>query len=99
MGRRALIIGIDTYDHVSGLAGAVRDARLMEDVLKTHWDGSPNYECRFHTSPGPQQITREFMRDEWDQLFACAPDDSVLFYFAGHGTPTAVGGFLVTQDG
>ena len=61
MGRRALIIGIDTYDHVSGLACADRDARLMEDVLKTHWDGSPNYECRLHTSPGPKQITRAFL--------------------------------------
>lgn len=98
MQRRALIIGINKYDHFNGLTGAVRDAELMEGVLKTQWDGTPNYDCRLYLSPGPEPITRDFLRTEWDRLFDGTPD-AVLFYFAGHGTPTVVGGFLATQDG
>ncbi len=98
MQRRALIVGISKYDHLTSLAGAERDATLMEDVLKAHWDGTPNYHCRLHTSPGPTPITRSVLRTEWDQLFSGSPD-AALFYFAGHGAPTIVGGFLATQDG
>lgn len=96
--RRALIVGINKYNHLNPLAGAVRDATLIEDVLKKHWDDTPNYECRLYLSPGPDPITREFLRTEWDLLFAGSPD-AVLFYFAGHGTPTVAGGFIATQDG
>lgn len=98
MQRRALIVGISKYDHLTLLAGAQRDATLMEEVLRAHWDGSPNYDCRLHTSPGSNPITRDFLRTEWDQFFSGSPD-AALFYFAGHGTPTVVGGFLATQDG
>lgn len=96
--RRALIVGINKYDHLTPLTGAVRDATLMEDVLKKNWDSTPNYQCRLHMSPGPTSITRDLLRTEWDRLFAGSPD-AVLFYFAGHGTPTVGGGFLATQDG
>src|SRR5262245_45680923 len=83
---------------MSSLTGAVRDATLLEDVLKTHWDDAPNFESHLRTSPGPNPITRDLLRTEWDQLFAGSPD-AVLFYFAGHGTPSVVGGFLATQEG
>lgn len=98
MARRALLIGIDEYNHVSALSGCVKDATAMANVLATNEDGSPNYECRLHTSPGPKPLTRGFIRDVLENLFANF-DGNILFYFAGHGAPTSVGGFLVTQDG
>ncbi|MGD0224241.1 MAG: caspase family protein [Terriglobia bacterium] len=98
MSKRGLIVGIDHYDHVSGLTGCVADAMAMESVLSRNGDGSINYECRILVSPGPAPIAKAFLRSQWRELFHDFRDD-VLFYFSGHGTPTEVGGYLVTQDG
>lgn len=70
----------------------------MKEVLERHEDGSRNYDCRVLTSPGPKPITRRFLREQWADLFENFNGD-VLFYFSGHGSPTNVGGYLVTQDG
>jgi len=70
----------------------------MQMILERHEDGSPNYDCRVLTSPGPRPVTRKFLREQWAELFENF-DGDVLFYFSGHGTPTDVGGYLVTQDG
>jgi hypothetical protein len=98
MARRALLIGIDDYDNISSLRGCVNDAREMSTVLERNEDGSRNYDCRVLTSPGPRPITRRLLREQWAELFENF-DGDVLFYFSGHGTPTNVGGYLVTQDG
>lgn len=99
MAKRALIIGIDKYDHpgINDLSGAVKDARAIESVLAANEDESPNYDCRTFTSPGAWPVTRGFLRNKWDELFTNF-DEEILFYFAGHGSPTDIGGFLVTQD-
>ncbi|HEX8087562.1 MAG TPA: caspase family protein [Blastocatellia bacterium] len=96
--RRALLIGIDQYDYVTPLTGCVADATKLRDLLYQNDDGSPNYDCRVLTSPGPQRITRAYLRSEWYQLFRNFKGD-ILFYFSGHGTPTEIGGHLVVQDG
>lgn len=98
MSKRALIVGINHYDHVSSLTGCVPDALAMEEVLSRNADSSVNFNCRVLVSPGPAPITRAFLRQQWAELFHDFRED-VLFYFSGHGTPTEVGGFLVTQDG
>src|SRR5438876_11467216 len=98
MSRRALIVGINHYDHVAPLQGCVPDALAMEEVLSRNADGSVNFQCRVLTSPGPTGITRVFLRQQWSELFHDFKED-VLFYFSGHGTPTETGGYLVTQDG
>jgi len=98
MSKRALIVGINGYDHFSSLNGCVPDAREMADVLSRNGDGTVNFECRILTSPGPTSITKAFLRQQWRELFHGFRED-VLFYFSGHGTPTEVGGYLVTQDG
>lgn len=98
MPKRALIVGIDHYDNVSSLTGCVPDATAIEDVLARNADGSVNFECRLLTSPGPKAVTKVFLRQQWRELFQDFRGD-VLFYFSGHGTPTDVGGYLVTQDG
>ena len=98
MTRRALLIGIDQYDKISPLKGCVNDALAMQEVLERHENGNRNYDCRVLTSPGRKPITRRFLREQWTELFENF-DGDVLFYFSGHGSPTNVGGYLVTQDG
>ena len=41
--RKALIIGIDHYEHIGPLSGCVKDACAVRDVLERHADGSVNF--------------------------------------------------------
>jgi len=98
--KRALLVGIDEYDapEVPALTGCVADATEMAAALGRNDDNSVNFECRLLTSPGPDAITRAYLRQQWRDLFQDFRDD-VLFYFSGHGSPSDIGGFLVTQEG
>lgn len=98
MSKRALIVGINNYDHINSLNGCVPDATEMASVLARNSDGTVNFDCRLLTSPGPEPLTKVFLRQQWEELFKDFRED-VLFYFSGHGSPTDVGGYLVTQDG
>src|SRR5258708_32037799 len=98
MSRRALVIGINHYDHFSPLTGCVPDANAMADVLSRNADGSVNFECRVLVSPGPVPITRALLRQQWRELFFDLKED-VLFYFSRHRTPTEGGGDLAKLDG
>jgi hypothetical protein len=95
---RALIVGIDKYDQIPPLTGCVNDARSMRDMLEHHEDGTDNFDCHMFISPGNNEVTRKFLRRQWSKLFDSYEDD-ILFYFSGHGHPTDVGGYIVTQDG
>jgi hypothetical protein len=95
---RALLVGLSQYDNgIPPLKGCVNDALGMKAVLSTHEDGGPNYECLTLVSPGPQPVTRKLLRRYWSELFDNY-DEDILFYFSGHGHPTDIGGYLVTQD-
>jgi hypothetical protein len=96
--KRALIVGIDHYQHMSQLTGCVADARCMHEFLERNGNGSPNYDCRMLTSADSFPITREYLRSQWHSLFGNF-DGHILFHFSGHGTPTKAGGVIVTQDG
>jgi caspase domain-containing protein len=98
MAKRALLVGINQYAHVSSLSACVADATAMAEVLSRNADGSVNFDCRLLTAPGPEPITKVYLRQQWRDLFHDFRGD-VLFYFSGHGTPTDVGGYLVTPDG
>lgn len=93
--RRALLVGIDDYPNAP-LAGCVRDALTLAELLSRHEDGAPNFDARVMTA-GPERITRAILREAIEELFA-SPADVALFYFSGHGTENDLGGFLVTQD-
>jgi hypothetical protein len=98
MARRALIVGIDSYDSFSLLKAAVSDATEIAEVLGRNGDQSLNFECRLLTSLGTERVTRANLRRNWKELFENFRGD-LLFYFSGHGEPTEVGGFLATQEG
>lgn len=93
--RKALIVGINDYA-TAPLSGCVNDANNMEEVLKKHQDGLPNFQCKKLIAPN-QFITRSSLRRHVEDLFA-SQSDVALFYFSGHGTKNNLGGYLVTQD-
>lgn len=97
--RRALLIGIDTYENLADeyqLHGCVADADAMEVLLQRHEDGSPNYDSIKMTSANAR-ITRAEVRRASQELFN-ARDHDVLLYFSGHGMISDAGGVIVTQD-
>lgn len=95
--RRALLVGIDKYEHYRCLKSCVADAKEMTKLLKKNEDRSPNYGCKLITC-GDEPVTRSILRVELRNLFHddC---DGALFYFSGHGVPSQTGGYLVTQEG
>lgn len=99
MAKRALIVGIDSYDNFHQLTGCVADAEGIEKLLARNADSTPNYSCRLLTY-GPtatgEKITRPVLRRALQQLFDFTGE--VLFYFSGHGAITATGGYLATAD-
>jgi hypothetical protein len=110
--RRALVVGINTYDYMEGLSCCLEDALAMQRVLAFHENHDPNFACRVllgrgqtedgcEPEPGAQvsyeRVTFNSLRRALEELFAF--DGMVVFYFSGHGYPDEQGVFLVTQDG
>jgi hypothetical protein len=91
--RKALIVGIDHYEHIGKLGGCVNDAHSVKAMLDRHADGSVNFGTKIVVGTGPSDIvTRAELKDAVRELFA---DDSEvgLFYFAGHGYIESTGGY------
>jgi hypothetical protein len=99
MARRALLVGIDTYDVFNDLTTCVGDATAMQMLLERNADGSPNYSCRLMVY-GPDsntlKITTARLRKACEELFDYTGD--VLLYFSGHGALTKVGGYFAACD-
>lgn len=97
--RKALIVGIDHYDHITALSGAVNDAYNVKSVLERNADGTLNFATpKLMTGTGPSaRITRTQLRDAVEELFN-DDADIALFYFAGHGYIDDTGGFLCASD-
>lgn len=98
MNRRALIIGINYYEHGSPLHGCVDDAHAVKAVLERNGDGSVNFDCILDTGTGPtDRVDRAELKDRIEELFK-DDADVALFYFAGHGHIEAAGGYLLASD-
>jgi len=97
--RKALIVGIDYYEHITGLSGCVNDARAVKGILERHADNTVNFaNPRLMTSSSSlKPISRKDLKDAVRELFS---DDSeiALFYFAGHGYIEATGGYLCATE-
>ncbi len=97
--RKALIVGIDWYEHVPCLTGCVKDAHSVQQVLERHADGTLNFsQPRLMTSVGPEnRVEKADLKAAVRELFA---DDAeiALFYFAGHGALDETGGFVCGTD-
>jgi len=96
--RRALIVGINTYDGGNDLAASVADAKAMAEILSRHKDKEKNFDCVVwldQTEDG-SPITRPKLRAALNELFNF--DGDALLYFSGHGFLSKTGGLLCTSD-
>lgn len=96
--RKALVVGINYYRHVSQLYGCVDDAHAVKAALARNADGSINFDVQILTGSSESDlVTRHQLRHHLDKLFS---DDSeiALFYFAGHGHIESNDGYLVASD-
>lgn len=96
----ALIIGINKYDNLPNLEYAVNDATAIKNVLINNF----NYKEENIRMLIDKQATHDNIMDEYYQLINdTAINDSVLIFFAGHGStyPSILKdkGFLVPCDG
>lgn len=96
--RKALIVGINFYEHGSALFGCVDDAHAVKATLERHADGSVNFDCLLLTGTGPtDRVPRSQLKDSIQELFA-TDAETALFYFAGHGHIETSGGYLLATD-
>lgn len=97
--RKALVVGIDHYDQIGSLHGAVSDAHAVKNVLDRHADGTLNFtQPLLLTGTGPRAaVTRTQLREAVEELFRDDAEIS-LFYFAGHGYIDGAGGYLCASD-
>jgi Caspase domain len=96
--RKALVVGINYYEHGSPLFGCVDDAHSVKAILERHGDGSVNFDVQLHTGTGPSDIVlRSNLKDYIEELFR-GDSEIALLYFAGHGHIEAAGGYLLTTD-
>src|SRR6266436_1182671 len=92
--RKALVVGIDHYEHITNLGGCVNDAHGVKAMLDRHADGSVNFGTKIVVGTGPNDVvTRGALKEAVRDLFADDTEVS-LFYFAGHGYIEATGGYL-----
>jgi Caspase domain len=97
--KKALIVGIDHYEHLSSLSGCVNDAHSVKAVLERNSDGTLNFaDPKVMTSANAAQVVRK--RDLKEAVRELFSDDVeiALFYFAGHGYIEDTGGFLCASD-
>jgi hypothetical protein len=96
--RKALVVGINHYEHISALFGCVDDAHAVKAILERHGDGSVNFGIKLLTGTGPtDSIARSTLKDAIEELFK-GDSDIALFYFAGHGHVEAAGGYILSSE-
>lgn len=87
--RKALVVGVN-YD---GLKACEKDATEFANLIATHEDGSRNFDVQERTKP----YEKGKLMGDIIELFK-SDDDTVLFYYSGHGAIDATGGSIVTPD-
>jgi uncharacterized caspase-like protein len=81
--KRALLIGINTYQAVPNLSGSLNDVAAMRQVLVTRWGFEPAH-IRVLTE---QAATRGSMLVALQQIVReAAPQDVVYVHYSGHGS-------------
>jgi len=96
--RKALVVGINYYEHASKLYGCVDDAHAVKSVLERNSDGTVNFGVKLLSGTGPTEpVLRSELRDHIRDLFS-GECDIALFYFAGHGHIEETGGYLIAGD-
>jgi hypothetical protein len=96
--RKALVVGIDYYEHLDNLSGCVNDASAVMRRLERNSDDSVNFgQPRLLLGKAKRDVDRHLLREAVRELFE---DDNevALFFFAGHGYIETTGGYLWASD-
>ena len=96
--RKALCVGIDSYENTADLHGCVNDANAVKHAIERNGDGTLNFDVKLMSATSESSyITRSSLKSAISDLFK---DESeiALFYFAGHGSIDECGGYLCTSD-
>lgn len=96
--KKALCIGIDSYESLSDLHGCVNDANEVKIVLERNGDGTKNFDVKLLTATSESSyINRSSMKDAIVELFH-GDNEISLLYFAGHGAIDEYGGYLCSSE-
>lgn len=96
--RKALCVGIDSYERASDLHGCVNDANGVKAALERNGDGTLNFDTKLMCATSEASyITRAALKDAIQELFEGESEIAVLYY-AGHGSYDALGGYLCTSE-
>ena len=95
--KRALLVGIDTYDAFDALSGCVNDVVATAPLLARNDDGLPNFDCQILAN-ARQGVGRDRLRQAVTKLLAPGADVALL-YAAGHGIERNGEVVLATTDG
>ena len=96
--KKALCIGIDSYESLNDLHGCVNDANEVKIVLERNGDGTKNFDVKLLTATSESSyINRSSMKDAIVELFH-GDNEISLLYFAGHGAIDEYGGYLCSSE-
>lgn len=96
--RKALCVGIDSYYKIKDLHGCVNDANGVKDALERNGDGTLNFVIKLLCATSEASyVTRTGLKDAVQDLFRDELE-IVIFYYAGHGSFDALGGYLCTSE-
>lgn len=97
IGRKALVVGINRYQHVNCLYGCVNDAQNISQVLERNENGEKNFDIKTLLSDAGATTTHAEILDAMRDLFE-SETEVALLYFSGHGFVDDEDGFLVSPD-
>lgn len=96
--RKALCVGIDSYQYTNDLYGCVNDANSVKSALERNGDGSLNFDVKIICSTSDTSyITRSKLKDAIEDLFS-SESEIAVFYYSGHGSFDTLGGYLCTSE-
>lgn len=100
MGKAALVVGINYYEHQAGLSGCVKDAKSIKKLLSSHQNNEQNFEVKYLVSKDNKNpINSSDLLTEVESLFNNKHNNIALFYFSGHGGINSDnGGYLSASD-
>ena len=68
--RKALCVGIDSYQFISDLHGCVNDANAVKSALERNGDGTLNFQTQIMCATSEESyITRANLKDAIQKLF------------------------------
>ncbi|MGL5873292.1 MAG: caspase family protein [Xenococcaceae cyanobacterium] len=83
-----LLVGVNQYQDstIPSLRYSALDCQGLGEALKEATEAFPAKEVRIHHDFANLQPTLETIRHSWQEIVSAAkPQDTVLFYFSGHG--------------